>query len=150
MNPAGHLQVGEPVRGTAFLDEQPKSICPRKPCLKPLCITCRGGGACASIPAVVLALINLTPITSVVRLAAALWLHVGVQDAAATVHALDVAGTTGGSCRRQRIRVMQKHRNVCFSALTYREETVWERAAPSRCRYPRYVHWDMCRPVRWG
>lgn len=108
MNPVGHLQVGEPVGGQVLLDDEQDRIL-RSHVLNSY-ITCDiRGRACASVPAVVLALINFASIASVVGLAATLWLLVGVQDAAPAVHALDVAGTAGGSCRRQKLKVMRKH-----------------------------------------
>lgn len=68
-------------------------------CLHP---TCRGGCAGASILAVVPALVNLTSVSSVIRLATTLGLLVGIQETAATVQTLDQAGTTGRSCKRWR------------------------------------------------
>lgn len=61
-------------------------------------VTCRRRCAYPSVPAVVFALIDLAPIPSVIRLAAALGLLAGVQEAAAAVHALERAGPAGGSC----------------------------------------------------
>lgn len=62
---------------------------------------CRGSCTCSSILAVVSALVNLASISSIIRLAATLGLLVSVQEAAATVHTLDRAGTTGRRDRRQ-------------------------------------------------
>ena len=56
------------------------------------------GGAGASVLAVVPALVDLTPLSSVVGLAAALGLLVGVEEATATVLTLDGAGARGGRC----------------------------------------------------
>lgn len=65
-----------------------------------LLLTCRGGCACASVLAVVSALVDLAPFPPVVGLAATLGLLVGVQEAAPAVQALDQAGAAGRGCGR--------------------------------------------------
>ncbi len=77
-----------------YKDNMPKSACNAH------YLTCRGRCACSSILAVVPALVNLTTISSIIRLAATLGLLVGIQETAAAVHTLDQAGTTGRSCRQ--------------------------------------------------
>lgn len=62
-------------------------------------LTSRGGRAGASILAVIPALVNLTSLPAVVGLAAALGLLVGVQEAAAAVQTLDLAGATRRRCK---------------------------------------------------
>lgn len=62
--------------------------------------TCVRGGAGASVLAEVPALVDLTPLTGVAGLAAALGHLPGVEEAAAAVLALDVTGSGGRSWRR--------------------------------------------------
>lgn len=63
------------------------------------CLTSRGGRAGASILAVIPALVNLTAFPTVVGLATALGLLVGIQEATAAVQTLDLAGATRGRCK---------------------------------------------------
>lgn len=63
-------------------------------------LTSRGGRAGASILAVIPALVDLTAFATVVGLAAALWLFVGIQEATATVQTLDLTGATRRRCER--------------------------------------------------
>lgn len=116
--------------------------------------TCRGRCACASVPAVISALVNITSVSSIVGLTATLGLLVGVQETAATVHTLDQAGTTGRSCGVHGQLLIQGEKitmpmcSVCGT--THRQETVLEWAAPHMCRCPACVHWDKCTLVHWG
>lgn len=64
-------------------------------------LTSRGGRAGASILAVIPALVDLAALAGVVGLAAALGLFVGIQEAAATMQTLDLAGATRRRCEQE-------------------------------------------------
>ncbi len=61
-------------------------------------LTCTRSSACASVLAVVSALVDLTSLTGVARLAATLGHLTGVEEAASTVLTLKIAGPSGRSC----------------------------------------------------
>lgn len=88
--------------------------------------TCRGRCACASIPAVVPAQVNVTPISTIIRLAATLGLLVGIQETAAAVHTLDQAGTTG---RRDRRRSGQLHTCAVVQRASIGTDANWSAGA---------------------
>lgn len=63
-------------------------------------LTSRGWRAGASILAVIPTQVDLAALATVVGLAAALGLFVGIQEATATIQTLDLAGTTRGRWKR--------------------------------------------------
>lgn len=101
--------------------------------------------ACASVLAVVPALVDLTSLSSVARLAATLSHLTGIEEAAPAVLTLNIAGPRGGSCGGVQDFDSVSEGYVCSSTArlslcvhmylqTYRMVTGWGSVSPRMCR----------------